>query len=437
MIYRNKSKNFYSKIHQKCLIKLYKGEYLFMEQFTKIKFKDKDFEMDINLSTVDNSIWLNQKELALFYNTTKNNITHHISNIVKSEATIDSTGEYHSLVQLENGKTVRRKIKFYNLDMIVAIGIKIGSNRGLLLKEFLKDIQKDECKQNFERIIIYNNGKIDIPINIDLKNENAWASVRQIATLFDTSLDNVYLHIKNIFNEGELDSLDDISVSEDSSVTDLFLPKNAPYQKEIYQLSDDGKYYLTKVYNLDVILAVGYRVKSLIAMRFRRWITFVLKRILTRGYYLDEEKCEKCNKVLELENKVLELKNEQLKEIRYYPGDQLRGFIEIKRFLETAEREIVIIDNYFGHEFDDILSKLDVKKTIITNPKNTKVDTCANYIVIKNDYYHDRYIFVDNLCYTFGQSIKDIGIHESTARRLLGFSVTEVHQNIKKWEEEK
>ena len=200
-----------------------------MEQFTKIKFKDKDFEMDVNLSRVDSSIWLNQKELALFYNTSIKSISTWITRIINEGILTASTFTDLVTVQTENDKMVKRKIKFYNLDMIVAIGVKIGSNRGLLLKEFLKDIQEDECKQNFERIIIYNNGKIDIPINIDFKNENAWASVKQIATLFDTSLDNVYLHIKNIFNWGELDSLDDISVSEDSSVTDLFLPKNAPY----------------------------------------------------------------------------------------------------------------------------------------------------------------------------------------------------------------
>ena len=404
-----------------------------MEKFTKLKFKDQYFEMNINFSAVDNSIWFCQKELAAFYEKSRSTITEHIKSIYDDELLPISTCRYFRQVKEENETIVNRKIKYYNLDLVLALGVKIGSNRGQLLKEFLENTLKPTPPSNCEMIIIYNNGKIEIPINIDLKTENAWASVKQIATLFDTSLDNVYLHIKNIFNEGELAVFDNDSVSEDSSVTDLILSKNVPFEKEILMLADDGKHYLTKVYNLDVILAVGYRVKSLVAMRFRRWITFVLKNILTKGYYLDDERCQHCNKVLELENTVLKLKNEQLKEIRYFPGDELRGFIEIKRFLETAKHEIIIIDNYFGHEFDEVLLNNNVKKTVITNPKNIKIESNENYEVIKINYYHDRYIIVDNLCYTFGQSPKDVGIHESSARRLGNFDIEEIHQNIRKW----
>ena len=404
-----------------------------MEKFTKLKFKDEDFEMDINVSTVDNSIWLSQKELSMLFEKTIANINLHIKKIYDANLLDASTFKYYLIVQQENGKQVKRKTKFYNLDMILAIGLKIGSNRGQLLKAFLDDIRKPSLLSNNERIIIYNNGKIDIPINIDLKTENAWASVKQMAALYDTTNKNIYKHINNIISEGEMSCFDEDSVFNYQLTTDQDIKENIPFQKEILQLAEDGRYYLIKVYNLDVILAVGYRVKSLVAMRFRRWITFVLKKILTRGYYLDEERCQHCNKVLELENTVLKLKNEQLKEIRYFPGDELRGFIEIKRFLETAKDEIIIIDNYFGHEFDEVLLNINVKKTVITNPKNIKVQSNDNYEVIKVNYYHDRYIIVDKLCYTFGQSPKDVGIHQSSARRLANFNIEEIHQNIRKW----
>ena len=404
-----------------------------MEKFAKLKFKDDDFEMDINVSTADNSIWLSQKELAGFYEKSRSTITEHIKSIYDDELLPPSTCREFRQVNEENKKTSNRKIRYYNLDLILALGIKIGSNRCQLLKAFLDDFRKPSLLSNNERIIIYNNGKIDIPINIDLKTENAWASVNQMAALYDTSKRNIYMHINNIFSDGEMTCFDDDSVLKDSFTTDLFSTKNIQTSKEILMPAEDGKYYLTKVYNLDVILAVGYRVKSLVAMRFRRWITFVLKKILTRGYYLDEERCQHCNKVLELENSVLKLKNEQLKEIRYFPGDELRGFIEIKRFLETAKHEIIIIDNYFGHEFDEVLLNINVKKTVITNPKNIKVQSNDNYEVIKVNYYHDRYIIVDKLCYTFGQSPKDVGIHESSARRLANFNIEEIHQNISNW----
>ena len=193
-----------------------------MEKFTKLKFKDDDFEMDINVSTVDNSIWLSQKELSMLYEKTIANINLHIKKIYDSNLLDASTFKYYLIVQQENGKQVKRKTKFYNLNMILAIGLKIGSNRGQLLKAFLDDIRKPSLLSNNERIIIYNNGKIDIPINIDLKTENAWASVNQMAALYDTSKRNIYMHINNIFSDGEMTCFDDDSVLKDSFTTDQF-----------------------------------------------------------------------------------------------------------------------------------------------------------------------------------------------------------------------
>ena len=129
------------------------------------------------------------------------------------------------------------------------------------------------------------------------------------------------------------------------------------------------------------------------------------------------------------------MENNQRKQITYFTGDQLRGFIEIKRFLETAENEILIIDNYFGHEFDEVLEKLNVKKTIITNPMNKKIESNENYQVIKTDEFHDRFIFVDDVCYFSGASFKDLGSHESIMMRLHDFSIKDAFNKIKEWKD--
>ena len=93
---------------------------------------------------------------------------------------------------------------------------------------------------------------------------------REMAQLFDVSTDNVGLHLKNIFADGELELN---SVTEESSVT-----------------AADGKNYLTKLYNLDAILAVGYRVRSPRGVQFRRWASTVLKDYLIKGFVLDDER---------------------------------------------------------------------------------------------------------------------------------------------------
>ena len=178
----------------------------------KIKFKDNDFEMNINFSAVDNSIWLCQKESAKFYEKSKSTITEHIKSIYDDKLLPNSTCRYFRQVKEENETIVNRKIKYHNLDLVLALGVRIGSNRGQFLKEFLENTLKPTPTSNCGRIIIYNNGKTEIPTNIDLKIENAWASVKQMAALYETTNQNIYKHINNIISEGEMNCFDEDSV---------------------------------------------------------------------------------------------------------------------------------------------------------------------------------------------------------------------------------
>ena len=107
-------------------------------------------------------------------------------------------------------------------------------------------------------------------VKLRAKDQTVWLSQRDMAQLFDVSTDNVGLHLKNIFADGELEAA---SVTEESSVT-----------------AADGKNYLTKLYRLDAILAVGYRVRSLRGAQFRRWASTVLKEYLIKGFVMDDER---------------------------------------------------------------------------------------------------------------------------------------------------
>ena len=103
-----------------------------------------------------------------------------------------------------------------------------------------------------------------------LKDENIWLSQKGMAELFECSSDNISLHLKNIFESGELDKN---SVTEKISVT-----------------ANDGKNYLTNFYNLDAIISVGYRINSAKATKFRIWATNVLKEFIKKGFVLDDER---------------------------------------------------------------------------------------------------------------------------------------------------
>ena len=119
-------------------------------------------------------------------------------------------------------------------------------------------------------LILYTTEDGKSQIQLRAKDQTVWLSQREMAQLFDVSTDNVGLHLKNIFADGELEEL---SATEESSVT-----------------AADGKNYRTKLYHLDAILAVGYRVRSPRGVQFRRWASTVLKEYLLKGFAMDDER---------------------------------------------------------------------------------------------------------------------------------------------------
>lgn len=125
-------------------------------------------------------------------------------------------------------------------------------------------------------LIIYKNSDGNIIVDAIFKDETLWLTQKGMSKVFDCSTDNISLHLKNIFKDNELD---ENSVVEDSSVT-----------------ASDGKNYKTKIYNLDAIIAVGYRVNSKKATEFRIWATKVLKEYMTKGFALNDERFIRGNK---------------------------------------------------------------------------------------------------------------------------------------------
>jgi len=119
-------------------------------------------------------------------------------------------------------------------------------------------------------LILYTTEDGRSQIKLRRKDQTVWLTQREMAQFFDVSTDNVGLHLKNLFADGELEQE---SVTEESSVT-----------------AADGKNYLTKLYNLDAILAVGYRVRSPRGVQFRRWASTILKDYLIKGFVLDDER---------------------------------------------------------------------------------------------------------------------------------------------------
>ena len=120
------------------------------------------------------------------------------------------------------------------------------------------------------KIIIYTDDSGLTKIDVKLEDETLWLTQAQMCALYQTSKSNVSEHVKHIFDEGEL---------QENSVVRKFRTTAA-----------DGKSYLTTYYNLDMIIALGYRVRSIIATRFRQWATIRLKEYITKGFTLDDDR---------------------------------------------------------------------------------------------------------------------------------------------------
>ena len=127
--------------------------------------------------------------------------------------------------------------------------------------------------ENYGQLILYksNNGKKNIEVK--LYDETVWLNQKQIVELFESSKSNISEHIKHIFEENEL---------EEEIVSRTF-----PI------IANDGKTYNVKYYNLDMILAIGYRVRTDIGTTFRQWATEVIKSYIIKGYSINKEKLKK------------------------------------------------------------------------------------------------------------------------------------------------
>ena len=195
-----------------------------------------------------------------------------------------------------------------------------------------------------------------VRLEVRLQDETVWLTQQQMAELFKTTKQNVSLHINNCFREGEL--------TPDSVV------------KESLTTAGDGKNYRTKYYNLDVIITVGYRVKSPVGTRFRQWALAVLKDYLLRGYAVHQQALalQQVNLRIDAQNdrlaRIEDTVNQQQQQIDFVihanekPEELLiptgcvwDAYTYICDLVRSAQKRIVLIDNYVDERTLALLDK--------------------------------------------------------------------------------
>ena len=265
-------------------------------------------------------------------------------------------------------------------------------------------------------IIVYQPEGGEFHIEVRVENETVWLTQAQMAELFATTRNNITLHIKNIFQECEL---------FENSVS-----------KEFLLTARDSKKYKTKFYNLDVIISVGYRVKSIHGTRFRQWANKILKEHLLKGNSVNQRLISHENKIENLDARMQTLE----KNVDFFVKANLppsEGILNAKswwsgyefaaQLVRSAKEEIVIIDPYA----DDTVLSLIAKKAEgvrafvysarinrTMNEEAARLNRQFPTIELRNMRdVHDRFIIVDNTIYHVGASIRDLG------NKLTAFSV--------------
>lgn len=139
-----------------------------------------------------------------------------------------------------------------------------------------------------KEVVIFKNGELELEVTVSENRENVWLSQDQMATLFDVDRSRVTRHIKNIYDDNELD--------ENSTCAENALVQTEGKRKVKRTI---------KIYNLDMILAVGYRVKSPNGIIFRKWATSILKDYMIKGYTLNQKRLDALHKTVEIQTRIL------------------------------------------------------------------------------------------------------------------------------------
>lgn len=139
-----------------------------------------------------------------------------------------------------------------------------------------------------KEVVIFKNGELELEVTVSENRENVWLSQDQMATLFDVDRSRVTRHIKNIYDDNELD--------ENSTCAENALVQTEGKRKVKRTI---------KIYNLDMILSVGYRVKSPNGIIFRKWATSILKDYMIRGYAINQKRLDALHKTVEIQTRIL------------------------------------------------------------------------------------------------------------------------------------
>ena len=257
-----------------------------------------------------------------------------------------------------------------------------------------------------------------IRLEVRVEDETVWLNRQQIAALFSRDIKTIGKHINNALRE----ELNGESVGAKFATT-----------------AADGKIYQVEYYNLDMIMSIGYRVKSKRGVQFRRWSNKVLKQYLLKGYAVNQRIEQLERRVTLTEEKIDFFVHKSLPPVEgiFFDGQIFDAYVQIVNLIKQAHSSIVLVDNYVDETTLMMLSKRNANVTATIYTKQTAEQFRLD-VQRHNQQYspitinvcqhnHDRFLIIDDVVYLFGASLKDAGkklfayikMQETSANELL------------------
>lgn len=261
-------------------------------------------------------------------------------------------------------------------------------------------------------LIKFENGNFELEVNVSPEEETVWLNLNEMCLLFGRDKSVISRHIRKVFEEKELEK-------------NQVVAKNAT-------TGNDGKTYQVDYYNLDVIISVGYRVKSKNGVLFRKWANSILKEYLLKGYALDKERAiiTKENylgllcRVDSMEYRLTKVEEKEkhlfVEDMMFLDGETFEAAVVITRLVETAKNSIVLIDPYTDVRTLDLMKykNKDIPLMIIMSGLSRLQPVDKEIFIEKygpletriDSRYHDRYLIIDDeLFYHIGASLNYMG----------------------------
>ena len=243
-----------------------------------------------------------------------------------------------------------------------------------------------------------------IKLEVHLENETVWLTQQQMAELFGTQRQAITKHLKNIFDSEELER------GSSSSILELLQKEgNRMVRRKV------------ELFNLDVIISVGFRVNTKRGIQFRQWANRVLKEYLMKGYSVNQRLERLEQRVTQTENKIDFFVKTSLPPVEgiFYDGQIFDAYKFANDLIRNAKQRVVLIDNYVD---DSVLQMLDKRQQNVSATIYTKNFTPqlqldvlrhnAQYAPITIQQFtksHDRFLIIDDTVYHIGASLKDLG----------------------------